>query len=167
MEKFLEKLSKYHLLTNLIPGVLFLYLLNILRIYYIDMGDILKVMFVGYFAGMVISRISSVVIEPWFQCWKIVKYAPYSDFINAEKVDGKIPELLEDNNMYRTFVAVFMLLLILYIGHIIPAVDVLMHTQWAVLVYIVLLLLLYILAFRKQTTYIRKRVSNANNKPIE
>ena len=131
------------------------------------MRDILTVLFLGYFAGMVISRISSVVIEPWFRSWEIVKYAPYPDFLDAEQKDGKIPELLADNNMYRTVVAMFMLLLVLYVGHIIPAVDRFMHTKWAVLVALVLLLALYILAFRKQTTYIRKRVYKANNKPIE
>lgn len=167
MEKFLEKISRYHLLTNLIPGVLFLYLVNLLGIFRLDMMDVLMDLFVGYFAGMVLSRIGSVVIEPWYQKWKIVKYAPYPEFLKAEQSDPKISELLSDNNMYRTFIAMFMVLLLLYTGHIIPQVDELMHTQWAILILLVLLLALFIFAFRKQTSYIRKRVKKANNLPIE
>lgn len=164
MDKFLEKLSRYHLLTNLIPGILFLYMLDMLNIYSIDMSDWLKALFVGYFAGLVISRIGSIVIEPWFNKWKIVKYAPYPDFLKAEKEDAKIPELLADNNMYRTLVAVFMLLVLMEVAHFIPAVDEFLHSEWAVLLLLVGLLLLYILAFRKQANYIRKRVEKIVNK---
>lgn len=128
------------------------------------MSNWLKALFMGYFAGQVISRLGSIIIEPWFNKWKIVKYAPYSDFLKAEKVDEKIPELLADNNMYRTFVAVFMLIVLLEIAHLIPAVDEFMHSEWIVLVLLVGLLLLYIFSFRKQTGYIRKRVEKVVSK---
>lgn len=167
MEKFLEKISRYHLLNNLIPGVLFLYLVNLLCIFSIDMSDILMVLYVGYFAGSVINRIGSVTIEPWFNKWKIVNYASYQDFLKAEGLDEKIPTLLADNNMYRTFVAMFLLLLVLFVLHLIPIVDDFLHTDWANLIALSLLLLLYILAYRKQTAYICKRVRKANNQPIE
>ena len=158
MDKFIEKLSRYHLLTNLIPGILFLYLLDILGIYSIDLNEWLNALCMGYFAGMVISRVSSIVIEPWFRKWKIVKYAPYPDFLKAEKEDTKLSELLADNNMYRTFVAMLMLLALLEVGHLIPVVDDFLHSSWAAIVMITLLLLLYVLAYRKQTNYIRERV---------
>lgn len=167
MEKIIDKISKYHMVTNLIPGILSLYLINMLGIFYIDMSDVLKDLFVGYLAGMMISRISSVVIEPWFQAWRIVEYVPYEQFIKAEALDNKIIELQADNNMYRTFVAMFLLLLILYIGHIIPIVDDFMHSKWAILVAIAIFFVLYVLAFRKQTKYIGKRVKNANKQIFE
>lgn len=167
MDKFLDKLSRYHLLTNLIPGVLFLCLLRILGIYSIDLTNWILILFVGYFAGLTISRVGSVVIEPWFKRWKIVKYATFCDFLEAEKIDVKIPDLLADNNMYRTFVALFIILILFEICHIIPAADVFLHTQWAVLTFLVLILLLYILSFRKQTSYIRMRIRKANNQSVE
>ena len=83
MDKFLDKLSRYHLITNLIPGVLFLCLLNMLGIYCIDMTNWVMILFVGYFSGLVISRVGSIVIEPWFKKWKIVKYSSYSVFLEA------------------------------------------------------------------------------------
>ena len=52
----------------------------------------------------------------------------------------------------------YVFLSILEICHIILAADEFIHTQWAVLVLLVLILLLYVIAFRKQTEYIRKRV---------
>ena len=164
MDKFFEKLSRYHLLTNLIPGVLFLYLLNMLDIFSIDLSDWLKTLIIGYFAGLVIGRIGSIIIEPWFKKWKIVKYAPYPDYLKAEKDDSKLPDLLADNNMYRTFVAVFMLLVLLEIVHLIPAADEFIHSELAVLILLTCLLLLYVLAFRKQTNYIRKRVEKIVSK---
>ena len=167
MEKFIEKLSRYNILNNLIPGILFLCLLKMLGIYKITMSDWVVVVFVGYFAGMVLSRIGSIIIEPLFKKCKIVKYASYPEFLEAEKKDAKILELLADNNMYRTFVAMFVVLLALYICHIIPAADGFIHTQWAILASLALLLLLYALAYRKQTAYISKRVKKANNQPIE
>lgn len=167
MDKYLEKLSRYHLLTNLIPGVLFLCLLNMLGIFNIDFTDLVSVFFVGYFTGMVISRIGSIIIEPWFKKWKIVRFASYSDFLEAEKKDVKILELLADNNLCRTFVALFLILIVLEVCHIIPVVDEFIHTRWAVLALLVFLLLLYVLAFRKQSSYILKRVKKANNQPIE
>lgn len=167
MEKFIEKLSRYNILNNLIPGILFLCLLKMLGIYRISMSDWVVVVFVGYFAGMVLSRIGSIIIEPLFKKCNIVKYASYPEFLEAEKKDVKILELLADNNMYRTFVALFVVLLVLYICHIIPAADEFIHTQWAVLASLALLLLLYALAYRKQTAYISKRVKKANNQPIE
>ena len=163
MANFFDKLSRYHFLTNLIPGVFFLCLLRMLGIYDVDMSDWLQILFVGYFAGSALSRVGSIVIEPWFKKWKIVSFAPYPDYFEAEKKDGKIPELLADNNMYRTFVATFFILILLEICHVIPAMDELIHTQWAVIVLFVMLLLLYVIAFRKQTEYISKRVGPLNN----
>lgn len=167
MDNFFDKLSRYHLLTNLIPGVFFLCIVRMLGIYDVCMSDWLLILFVGYFTGSVLSRVGSTVIEPWFKKWKIVRYAPYNDFLEAEKKDVKIPELLGDNNMYRTFVALTLILIVLEICHIIPVMDEFLHTQWAVLTFLALLLLLYVVSYRKQTTYIRKRVRKANDQPID
>lgn len=161
MEHFLDKLSRYHILNNLIPGIAFLYIVDVIGIYKTAFDNAYGVLFIGYIGGMVLSRLSSIIIEPWFKKWKIVNYAPYPDYLKAELKDNKISTLLEENNMYRTLVTMFIVVLILYGCSLIPTVNSFMHTEWATLVLIVLLLLLYILAYRKQTSYIRKRVENA------
>lgn len=167
MEKFLEKISKYHILVNLIPGLVFLYVVDLLGIYDINTDNLIQDFFVGYFVGMTLSRIGSVMIEPIFKRLKIVIYAPYQDYLQAASIDTKIPDLLEDNNMYRTFVAALVIIVLLEVAHQIPIVNSFLHTSWAKVVSIVLLLILYVLAYSKQTSYIRKRVNIVNGKPIE
>lgn len=67
MESLIEKLSRYHILNNLIPGIIFICLLNILNIFVIDMDSITQLLFIGYFSGMTLSRIGSVIIEPFLK----------------------------------------------------------------------------------------------------
>lgn len=161
MDTFLDKLSRYHILNNLIPGIAFLYIIDVIGIYGTAFDNAYGVFFIGYIAGMVLSRLGSVIIEPWFKSWRIVKYAPYPDFLKAEQKDSKINTLLEENNMYRTLVTMFIIVLLLYGFSLIPVVNTFMHTKWATLVLLVLLLVLYALAYRKQTSYIKKRVEKA------
>lgn len=161
MDTFLDKLFRYHILNNLIPGIAFLYIIDVIGIYGTAFDNAYGVFFIGYIAGMVLSRLGSVIIEPWFKSWRIVKYAPYPDFLKAEQKDSKINTLLEENNMYRTLVTMFIIVLLLYGCSLIPVVNTFMHTKWATLVLLVLLLVLYALAYRKQTSYIKKRVEKA------
>ena len=161
MENLLDRLSSYNLLNNLLPGILFLVLIDVLEIVDIDESNLYMMLFGGYFAGMVISRIGSVVIEPWFKWWKIVRYAKYEDFLKAEAKDTKIPTLLSESNMFRTFVAMFLLLLVLFVVCLSPSVKDWLRTPCAIMLAIVLLLILFVVSYRKHATYIRKRVENA------
>ena len=147
--------------------MVFLYLIDLLGIYRLNTDNILQDFFFGYFVGMTLSRIGSVVVEPIFKIMKIVLYAPYSDYLKAISEDNKIPALLEDNNMYRTFTATLIMILLLEVGHLLPKVNSFLHTSCAGIVLIVLLLILYVFAYRKQTSYIRKRVNKVNGKSIE
>ena len=158
MENLLDRLSSYNILNYLIPGVLFLVLIDVLDIVDVDESNLYLMLFGGYFAGMVISRIGSVVIEPWFKWWKIVRYAKYEDFLKAEAKDTKITTLLSESNMFRSFVAMFLLLLILYGVCLIPSAIEWLRTPFAIIVILVLLLILFTVSFRKQSNYIRKRV---------
>jgi hypothetical protein len=164
MDKMLDRLSSYNILNYLIPGVLFLVLLDILNIVATNESNVLLMLFGGYFAGMVISRVGSVVIEPWFKKCKIVKYASYNDYIKAEGKDSKIPMLLSEINMFRSFIAMFLLILVLYGICMIPTVKEWLRTPWAVFIIITLLLILFVVSYRKHATYIRKRVESAVKK---
>lgn len=167
MEKLIEKLSRYHILNNLIPGITFLCLLNIFGIFKVEMDITIQLLFIGYFSGMTLSRIGSVIIEPLFQKVKIVKYADYKDFLKAEAVDPKVSNLLEDNNMFRTFAATFFVMLIIVTCNNIPIIKTFLHSSYAIILMTVLLLVLYALAYRKQTSYVRRRVNNVNDKPLD
>ena len=102
MENLLDRLSSYNILNYLIPGVLFLVLVDTFDIAPIEENNILLMLFGGYFAGMVLSRVGSVIVEPWFKKWKIVKYAQYKDYLDAEARDSKISTLLSESNMLES-----------------------------------------------------------------
>ena len=131
------------------------------------MDKTVQLLFIGYFSGMTLSRIGSVIIEPLFKKMKLVKYANYKDFLKAEAVDPKVSNLLEDNNMFRTFVATFCVMLIVVVCNNISIIKTFLHSSYAIILLTVLLLVLYALAYRKQTSYIRRRVNNVNDKPLD
>ena len=167
MEKIIDKLARYHILNNLIPGITFLCLLNIFSILKFEIDSTIQMLFIGYFSGMTLSRIGSVIIEPLFQKINIVRYADYKDFLKAESIDPKISNLLEDNNMFRTFVALFLVLVILAVGNTINVIKSFYESPYAIIVLTVALFVLYVLSYRKQTSYIRRRVNKATDKPID
>lgn len=161
MENWLNRLSSYNILNFLIPGVLFLLLLDTSEIVpIIDKGSILLILFGGYFVGMVLSRIGSILIEPWFKKWKIVKYSEYKDYLIAESTDPKIQSLLSESNMLRTFVAMLLLFLLLYGVCLIDAVKEWLRTPTAIFIILFLLFILFVFSYRKQASYIRKRVEH-------
>lgn len=161
MEKLIEKLSTYNILNNILPGVVFCFLCSRLCGLSIVNDGIVENLFVFYFIGMLISRIGSVIVEPICKKLKIVRYAPYKDFVYASKKDEKILVLLEGNNLYRTMIALCILLalmkLFLYLKESVHWF--LVASDWIVLFCI---FLLFLASYRKQTKYIKERVEVTN-----
>lgn len=164
MDKFLDKISAYQFLNYMIPGTLFLVLVDVLCVYDLPLDNVLLLLFGGYCCGMVLSRIGSLLLEYYLKKWKFVVFAPYADYKDAESKDPKVGVLSTENNMYRTFLATFLTLLLLFGLNLIPCVSKFMHTPWMSLIAIVLLTLLFLFAYRKQTSYVRKSVENIVNK---
>jgi hypothetical protein len=157
MKDLLDKLSSYNIFNYLLPGVLFAamgqHILNIPLLH----SDMIVSAFLCYFYGLIISRIGSLIIEPSLKWLRIIKFAPYNEYVTATQVDPKIEILSEQNNSYRTLVALFLVLLIA--GGIAALKRYLGHT-WYLYAYVAILLLgiLFILAYRKQSEYITKRI---------
>ena len=164
MEKFLEKISAYHFLNYMIPGTLFLVLVDILGIYNLPLDNVFLVLFGGYFSGMILSRIGSLLVEWLLKKWKFVVFAPYGIFKDAEAKDSKITTLSTESNTYRTLLATFLALLILYGLSLIPGVKDFMHTPWMALIVMAGLIVLFLFAYRKQTSYVRESVEHIVNK---
>jgi len=157
MESFLNKISEYNLFNYLLPGFVFIYLVDKQYGFVLLHEQIVVSLFIAYFIGMVISRIGSIVIEKAFKCLRIVEYADYKDYLAAEEKDEKLKTLVQENNTYRTFTALFFILnfilLVLYLENGFERVlDVYDYVSFFMLV-------LFSLAYRKQTDYIRKRVA--------
>lgn len=155
MEKLLEKLSSYNIFNYLLPGIIFSVLLEKTTIYTIIHENIIIEAFLAYFVGLLISRISSLIIEPLLKKVKFVKFADYKDFILASENDNKIELLSESNNMYRVFIALF---IVLFIVNIYEQFLQQMLGEYTNFIVIILLLLLFLFSYRKQTNYITQRV---------
>jgi len=160
MEKLLEKISAYQFLNYLIPGLIFVYSIEYLGIYDLQDDNVLLMLFGGYFAGMVLSRLGSLLFEKYLLKWKFIEFASYKDFKEAELKDSKITTLSTENNTYRTLLATFFLLFIMYGISLIPCVSDFMHSKWMWLVVLALLCVLFLFSYRKQTSYVRKSVEN-------
>ena len=157
MKELLEKISSYNVFNYLLPGVLFVVILDKLTIYSFIQENLIIGGFVYYFIGLVISRFGSLVIEPLLVNVKFVRFALYADFVSASKKDEKIEILSEVNNMYRTLCSLFILLLLL-LGYQSLQLHIPVLGRWNPYFATVLLILMFLLSYRKQTAYVRKRI---------
>jgi hypothetical protein len=159
MKEILEKLTSYNLFNYLLPGVLFAIILDGVTSYSLIQDDIIVGAFVYYFAGLVVSRVGSLVIEPLLKKVGFLNFVPYPEYAAAIKVDPTIEILSEANNMYRSFTALFLLLIfaktyeMIAIAKHIPENLVLPSV-------VVILSILFLLSYRKQTTYVVKRINS-------
>jgi len=158
LKLIIDKLSRYNFLTNILPGTVLCIILK----YWIGYDFIsdknwymLGVIF--YFVGMVNNRFGSLVVEKLLQSTRFVKFAPYKDFIAAEKVDSKITTLSMENNVFRSYLSVAILSLLALLYKSIEA-----HCSWVenhgVVIVLALLVLLFGFSYRKQTKYVKERV---------
>lgn len=156
MNELLNKISEYNLFNYLLPGVLYLYYIdNFLWIEVIG-EDYLILIFIAYFTWLCISRFWSVVIEWGFKKYKIIKFEPYNKYLQAIKSDKKIELLSQENNVLRSIIALFIIIIsthiYLYIIHCFRLEDI------SEIITVILILILFILSYRKQTTYITERI---------
>lgn len=159
MQDILTKLSSYNILNYLLPGALFVFGMEKFGGVDISSANVVIDAFVYYFIGMTVSRVGSVWIEPCCKSLNIVKYAPYPDYIDASKKDQTIPILLEQNNVYRSMLAV-VLCLVASVGAKLLADKMGMPNEVQGAFLATILFVIYLQAFRKQTEYLRKRVEH-------
>ena len=163
MDKILDKISAYNIFTNLFPGVIYCFLTEKIFEIKLIQEDLVVSLFVYYFAGMVISRVSSVVIEPLLELTRFITFADYKHYIAASKEDQKIGELLETSNSYRSVVS--LLLCLLATGgwnEVVTSFPCISNYSGYLL--ITSLSVLFLFAYRKQTQYIVVRVDNHQKK---
>lgn len=161
MKDILDKLTSYNIFNYLFPGVLFVIIAKSTTDYNFVQEDNLLGAFLYYFIGMTISRFGSVIIEPLFKKIKFLKFRDYIDFVSASKKDSKIELLSEVNNTYRTLNAMTISLLLLKFYNFLDN-KFLFGSSVSLLILTLIVTVLYLFAYRKQTNYITKRI-DANN----
>jgi len=105
----------------------------------------------------VISRFGSLIIEPLLKTLSFVKFAEYKDFVAVSQKDSKLEVLSEVNNTYRTLASLFSLLLLLKLYVKLEGKFPFLK-GWDATILAVLLLVMFLFSYRKQTSYITKRV---------
>ena len=157
MKDILSKLSSYNLFNYLFPGILFVIVASKVTHYSLIQQDVVIGVFLYYFIGLVVSRFGSLVIEPILRKTSFLRFADYKDFVAALKKDEKLELLSEVHNTYRTLCSLFTLLLLLKLYEVIET-KLPFLAEWNALVLLVLLLVMFLLSYRKQTGYITKRI---------
>jgi hypothetical protein len=157
-----DKLSSYNLFNYLLPGVLFVVIAAALTKYNFIQSNIVLGLFVYYFVGLLISRFGSLVLEPILKRIRFVRFAHYNDFVTASKKDDQITLLSEVNNMYRTLTSLIICLALLWLYEALDERFRFNH-NCSILAGGAVLLGLFLFSYRKQTHYIRQRISRALN----
>ena len=164
LAQLVEKISSYNIVNNLYPGILFVYVLKIMFGTNLLSNNWVENLIVFYFVGMVLSRIGSIIIEPVMKKIKIIKYAPYQDYVKASSIDPLVDTLSETNNTYRTllstFICVFMYKLGASINEICLKNEITFLQENRDWILLALLILLFVFSYVKQTSYVRKRVES-------
>ncbi|HVZ67641.1 MAG TPA: hypothetical protein VG917_05280 [Patescibacteria group bacterium] len=157
MKEVMDKISSYNIFNYLLPGTLFVVLLDKVTAYSFVQENLIVAAFVYYFIGLVISRFGSLIVEPALKKISFLKFTDYKDFVSASKKDSKIELLSESNNMFRTLNAMLILFILLKLYELIELRFQILK-NWNLYILIVLLLIMFLYSYRKQTEYITKRI---------
>lgn len=158
MKEILDKLTSYHLFNYLLPGVIFAVTAQRMTRFSFKQQDIVIEAFVYYFVGLVISRVGSLAIEPILKALRFIRFAAYKDFVAASSADARLEVLSEQNNSYRTLCSTFLLLLVLKLYEKLSDSFPAIIPHQATL-FIAALLLMFLVAYRKQSHYITERIA--------
>lgn len=157
MNELLSKISSYNIFNYLFPGAIFAIVTRGIIRYPVDETDVLARLFFYYFVGMVISRVGSIIIGPPLKWTGFIRFRLYREFVNASKKDPKVELLSEVNNTYRTLCALFAILLIVELYTKDTANPLIGHGRAGTII-LAALLLMFLLAYRKQTGFITQRI---------
>jgi hypothetical protein len=157
MNELLSRLSSYHLFNYLLPGCLFAVVASKFTHHQVIQQNLVLGLFLYYFYGLVISRLGSLVLEPFLKRVRFLKFSDYGDFVIASRADPQIDVLSETNNMYRTLCSLLAVLVVLWACSLVETKWPWL-SSWELPLLIGFLIMLFLLSYRKQTMYITNRV---------
>lgn len=160
MDKFLNKISEYHFIQTIVPGIIFTYFSKIFYDVNLFTEKPIYDFIIMLIIGLIISRIGSLIIEPVLQKIKILNFCKYSDYIEASQKDSIIKNLSETNNLYRVIIAAFFLIL-LEKFYLFLLKEFVWLNDWSYFILSIVAIVLFIFSYRKQTKYINERVDKA------
>lgn len=160
MENIVDKISNYNLFNYLFPGVIYVIAVNHFTRLNLPTENLLEALFLSYFIGLIISRIGALIVEGLIR--KIPscpEEASYEDFVEASKQDTSINVFSSERNIYRTTISLgIVILLTIAFDSLFKCIDISEKTVFVLL--IMVLVVLFIFAYIRQTKYIINRVKN-------
>lgn len=157
MKDLLDKLSSYNIFNYLLPCTLFVSILPQISSFNLVQKDLTIGLFLYYFIGLTISRVGSLIIEPFLKKKNFLKFSDYSKFIEASKKDTEIKLFSEVNNMYRTICSMLFILILTKLYECLES-KISFLEDYRNLLLGILLSVLYIYSYKKQTEHINKRI---------
>jgi hypothetical protein len=159
MDSVLSKVTSYRIFNHLLPGAIFCIFCDKFIGWPILSLQLFEALIIYYLAGVSLSRLGSLALEPILKRLGVVSYSEYSNFVKANRTDPKIDVLLEESNMYRTLCMAFICISVLTtIKKISPSL--LIPTLAHYITFSIALFFILILSYRKQSDYISQRVDS-------
>lgn len=173
VKNVMDKISSYNIFNNLLSGTVFCCIVQKTTRFSFAEGDIWERIFVYYFLGIIISRVGSMIVEKILRKLKVknrntgkkepfLQFAKYEDYIEASENQSFIKTLNQENNVYRTMISMLIL------GATIKMWDWLIYEKikqfgvigdnYVCMGSYILLIILFVFSYKKQTQYIRRRV---------
>ena len=160
LKSIFEKISRYEILANLIPGaILCVFLKDVIGWRFLS-DNFLYALIEVYFAGIVNNRIGFLIVEPLMK--HVVKFQSYRAFMQAEKRDSKVGILNADNNMYRSLSSVFLISMLAYIYREFWLRIQFLQNNYAILL-IIGMLTLFVFSYWKQSNILVNRIKEIND----
>lgn len=167
ISKIIEKISSYEILNNLLPGAIYVALVNSMTSFNFETGAVWSDLVMIYFIGVVIGRIGSIFIE--YAVRKKVSYVPYKEYFKAENRDKKVEELSRINNLYRTFISLIICFCLTFALNLFW--DSISNSLFGRLFLILFLgsgmLFIFQKSYKKQAMYVIARVNSVNDNAKE
>ncbi len=160
MDRIIDKIDKYNIFTNIIPG----YLLLIFNIYYFEIGvlNIGEQIIISYFVGQTLSRLGSIIGQKILFKFTKEKGESYDKYIIASEKDSKIEILMQERNMCRTFCVLFVICIIeILLTKIISISSI---NDIILIILLIIFLIIYAISFCKYNKYITDRVRIQNKR---
>ena len=147
----------FSMIGNFISGVIFGYYLNDIIGIRILGKDMIFNICICYVVGLLVSRFGTLVVEKVLKKLKCINFANYTDYVVASKKDETLRFLSQINNFFRTIIAMVFLMITAYVLSFFKAYLIEYKTPLTIILG-VLVLVLMICSYKKQTEYINKRV---------
>lgn len=155
--KVFDKLSKYDIVVNLIPGSILVYILYVEGFSILADSTIVNIL-ICYYAGLINNRFSSLCVEGFFRLCRIVPWRDYSLYNKAKKERPFLTTLQENANQYRAMASVFFLAMVAW-GYKKLALMISWLDDYSLILLILLLMLLFAFSYRKQVKdYVVKNI---------